>query len=185
MSAVSSLTANASGRDAVRCHEAGMNDFISKPVRPAQPYAVLLRNLDRRAAAGDFPPATVGAGGTAEPGGDAPAAFDPRVFDELTEGHASRASRLAEAFATSARRSLEDLARAVAAGDDEAIGRFGHKLKSTARWIGALALGQMAQALEQMPPGRRLEAGRRMQPALASHVERAFENMKSIISNMK
>lgn len=45
---VVAMTAYASEDDERRCREAGGDDFVSKPVRPAILYAVLLRNIGRR-----------------------------------------------------------------------------------------------------------------------------------------
>jgi two-component system sensor histidine kinase/response regulator len=42
------MTANAFAEDRVRCLEAGMNDFVTKPVDPTVLYQVLLRQLARR-----------------------------------------------------------------------------------------------------------------------------------------
>jgi len=42
------MTANASGEDKALCYEAGMNDFLIKPIDPAALFATLLRSLSQR-----------------------------------------------------------------------------------------------------------------------------------------
>jgi CheY-like chemotaxis protein len=56
---VLAMTATATSEDRVRCIEAGMDDFISKPIQPALMYQTIANWLPERdaAAQGDTPPA--------------------------------------------------------------------------------------------------------------------------------
>ncbi|RVU43928.1 response regulator [Rubrivivax rivuli] len=67
---VIAMTANVLNEDRERCEQAGMNDFVPKPVEAEQLQAVLARWLQPHAAAGDVP-------GRLAPGADDPAPAAP------------------------------------------------------------------------------------------------------------
>jgi two-component system sensor histidine kinase/response regulator len=53
---VIAMTANVFAEDKARCLEAGMNDFLTKPIHPATLFATLLRWLDQSGADTQPPP---------------------------------------------------------------------------------------------------------------------------------
>jgi CheY-like chemotaxis protein len=48
--AIIAMTANAFEEDRMRCLEAGMNDFVAKPIEPQNLFATVLRSLELVAA---------------------------------------------------------------------------------------------------------------------------------------
>lgn len=49
--AIIAMTANAFEEDRMRCLEAGMNDFVAKPIEPQNLFAAILRSLEQATAA--------------------------------------------------------------------------------------------------------------------------------------
>lgn len=76
--------------------------------------------------------------------------LDPAALLALTHGDGARTQKLVMLFQSSATESLSALAQALAAGHLPAARQIAHKIKSSARWVGALALGDLAAQLEAM-----------------------------------
>lgn len=136
------LTANALRDEEVRCRQAGMDGYMSKPVRLAQLKAALdawLRpalpqvNEATRDAAVIISPPPADLSVLADLIGD-----DPTVIKEVLE-----------AFRANTAQSALELKRAQADGALQSMADITHKLKSAARSIGAARLGQICAEIEE------------------------------------
>jgi two-component system sensor histidine kinase/response regulator len=141
------MTAHSLSGGRERCIAAGMDDYLTKPIRPADIDAVLVRWLPGRAGAAPARPA-----GRAEAAIDAPAepTLDPNVLGGIRDGFDGAArTELLELFERSARETLEALHDAVTGGDADEVGRLAHRLKGSGASLGAVALSRACGALER------------------------------------
>jgi CheY-like chemotaxis protein/HPt (histidine-containing phosphotransfer) domain-containing protein/anti-sigma regulatory factor (Ser/Thr protein kinase) len=151
------LTANALKGEAERCRAIGMDDYLSKPVQLVYLGAMLEKWLpadavpDLRGEPADaVPPApTLGAGETPTilP---APtlASLDVSVLAALVGDDPAVIREFLLDFRASATTIAAELAAACATGDAARAGALAHKLKPSARSVGALALGAICAELE-------------------------------------
>jgi two-component system sensor histidine kinase/response regulator len=135
------LTANALRDEELRCLAAGMDAYLSKPVRLAQLKASIERWLgpaaqagktarDRRAPVAATPPADL----------DVLMALvgdDPVVIEEVLQS-----------FRESAALSREELTHGIQSGANSSVVGAAHKLKSAALSIGALRVGALCAEIE-------------------------------------
>ncbi|MBI3523456.1 MAG: PAS domain S-box protein [Betaproteobacteria bacterium] len=141
------FTANVLARDIELCHAAGMDDVIGKPTKLND----LKQILERWMTAAE--PAEAEKSDGADGAGGASAEAAPVVqiskLAEMVGDDPAVHVRLLAKFLVSARRNMEDIAAARERGAAEELGALGHKFKSAARSMGAEALAQACEALEQ------------------------------------
>lgn len=144
---VIAITADALKSTAGKCRAAGMDDYLSKPLQLAELQAKLQKRLGMPTA--DVPQiATVSA--TAESPAPDPGAVDPDAL-RLTLGiddEAILATFYADFLRTSAK-IVADIEAARYMDDLPGLGSHAHKLKSSARTVGANRLADCCVTLEQ------------------------------------
>ncbi|MBE2314851.1 response regulator [Solirubrobacter sp. CPCC 204708] len=137
------MTAHAMKGDRERCLAAGMDDYLSKPLRPEELDATLERMLGGVAASAAQVPAAAPAGDPFEALVDAARMRVFRVdYPEIID-------QLIELFVESTPPLLTELRESAVTGDGDAVRRTAHKLKGSCQNIGAGFMAKLAADLEQ------------------------------------
>jgi HPt (histidine-containing phosphotransfer) domain-containing protein len=136
------LTASALASDEERCRDAGMDDFLSKPVRRDALAATLQRWASGPPVRVQLPDAA--AGRRQEPADG----IDRAVLDDLL-GLGDAFTQVVRSYLDTAPGRLDDLEAAVTAGDGAAVGRIAHLLAGSSGCVGATVLAASCSALEQ------------------------------------
>jgi CheY-like chemotaxis protein/HPt (histidine-containing phosphotransfer) domain-containing protein len=119
------ITANAMQGEAQRCRDRGMDDYLTKPLRMRELSPLLTKWLPLEAPI-----------------------WDPASLTALVGDNPAMHQRLLDKFLRSAQQQVTDILAACAVDDAPAVQAVAHPLKSAARTVGALALGELCQALE-------------------------------------
>ena len=151
---VIAITANAMNEDRIHCLSAGMNDFIPKPFAPDILYSTILRWISDHAEEIVLPEEVVE---QAEVPILPNLSIDLSVLAGLVGNAPDKIGKFALKFLDSAQRSLVEIKEARAANDLTGLCALGHRLKSSARTVGAGKFADLCHALEQLKAGGTLE----------------------------
>jgi signal transduction histidine kinase/CheY-like chemotaxis protein len=165
------MTASATQEERERCREAGMDDFVAKPVDPSLLSATLDRwLLAPDAVVDDGLPPVLGNGSAA----------DGRLRELVADGFDPElVLRIVDRFGSAAQQTLVELVAVAAAGDAPATAERAHRLRGSADNVGLTALGARCLEIElralehdEVPDVRGLDA---LRDAVAGAVDELHE----------
>ncbi|MFT4178337.1 MAG: ATP-binding protein [Thermomonas sp.] len=136
------MTANAMAGDRQKCLDAGMDDYLAKPVTRSDLEQCITRWKGTRMAVPDtLPPAE-------ELAERLPPVIDTRVLDELREVLGDEVDKIVAVYLEDTPRLIAQLERAAVADDPIALRVAAHTLKSSSANVGATTLSNAARDLE-------------------------------------
>ena len=160
---VIALSANAVKDEADRCRSIGMDDYLSKPVRLDDLEAVLARWLPLSVAvppgaapavagppvAASAPVPSAAAQAPAVPAAPAAPPVDVQVLQSLVGNDPALIDEFLQEFERGMHDTGAQIRSGCRAGQAALVAALAHRLKSSARAVGALALGDICDQLDQ------------------------------------
>jgi len=172
---VIAMTASALQGDREKCIEAGMDDYLSKPVEPAKLAAVVEQWLNRAEeglAVQELEAAEID---------DKPLAiFDRAGFFSRAMDDAELARLLAKTFLGDAPTQIEAMSAALAAGETRKAEKLAHRLRGAAANMGAEALRELARMIEEAGKADNLDGMKILLPEFLKRYE-ALKNALNTI----
>jgi two-component system sensor histidine kinase/response regulator len=151
---VIAMTANAGKGDQARCLDAGMDEFVTKPISPNLLFEVVAKWLRARPMRGGrriAPPAPRFEAPAAPAAAQAPEPLiDEAALAQTFGGNPVKMRKYALLFLESAHLAMVEINDAVARADAVRMRELGHRLKSSAKAVGAFGFADLCAALETL-----------------------------------
>jgi signal transduction histidine kinase/DNA-binding LytR/AlgR family response regulator len=149
------MTAHAQEADRESCLEAGMDDYLAKPIRPADVRGVIERWAPKihPVATPSVPAADASTSATSAgtlPAADAAPPVEMARLDDLTEGNPASLRELVDLFYQQTERQLQQIEDAVRANQPAEVGHLAHSCKGASATLGMARLAAALLKLERL-----------------------------------
>ncbi len=173
---VVAMTANAGRLDQQRCIEAGMDEFITKPIAPRLLFETIARWMGRRPACERRRRSPHGGGVAGQAGPPGAVSADQGMLDlgalsSTFGGNPAKMRKYAFLFLDAARDGLRELDEAIARADLARVADLGHRIKSSAKAVGAMRFAEQCRRLEDLREDRDAGQARAIVARMAALLE--------------
>jgi len=180
------MTANAMAEDRQRCLDAGMDDYLSKPVDRKLLEQVMMKwTLQRK----DPPSQVVPEMAAAEPDATLPAAaaaelpaLDMEIVEDLQEMMGSDYQSLIRIYLEDSPKLIGQIQTALDNRDCAALVAPAHTLKSSSANLGAMALSDIAKTIEKSARNSDINTPLQQGAGIAAEFERVRAALAAIIA---
>ena len=177
------MTAHVMQGDRDRCLEAGMDDYVSKPIQPNELFAAIER-VAKRLESNDSELSALIQFPSVSP--EMPV-MEAGVMDldqtrTLLEGDEEAVTSLIVIFLSDLGKNCVQLEKAVIGNDGKTIGALAHSLKSSVGVFGACLAADAAQRVEHSARRGELEAAKKAVPQLIIEINRLAQGLRRHLS---
>jgi len=171
------LTAHAMSDDKEKCLAAGMNDYITKPMRPEQLFATLTRCIDKHDSHRTKPPPTKPPS-TVDVNETIDIAAIRTHLANIYQLAPAQADEILEASCCSLEEKLTEGLECISKNDQEAVITRAHSIKGILKTLGLNRLATVAEGIEKMPILRTEEDT----AAATSQFQHIFSALKTLLA---
>ncbi|MCX7196078.1 MAG: ATP-binding protein, partial [Proteobacteria bacterium] len=177
------MTANAGRESWTSCVDAGMDDFITKPIEFQLLLTTLAKWLLQRSDRIVPVPATTSFQESAAvvvtevAGTNDPSIIDLSILSKMLGNQPDKIRKYVMMFLDVTQEAITEIEAALTHGDMATLSALGHRTKSSARTVGAMGFGELCQALEQLKCGGDTEQARDIVVQMRTLLAQISENI--------